>query len=263
MMEELLNIVEEAGEIMKDRTGLGIRTKGTRENLVTTADLKVEAFLREKLTELVEGSSFIGEESEHGQPGKTVWIVDPIDGTSNYARDLKMSTVSVALREGNETVAGVVYQPYTEEMYRAEAGKGSFLGNERLSVSSRPLSNSMFCTSWSAYKKEFAEMCFGVSRRLLPLCEDIRRFGTAAYELCLLAHGRIDIYYEANLQPWDHAAGGLILREAGGFCGSMNGKESFENEGPFIAANSEENFEILRRTVREEMAAFGMSPEYG
>ena len=259
MMEKLLTIVEEAGEIMKNRAGLDIRTKGTRENLVTSADLRVEAFLREKLTELVDGSSFMGEESEYEPSGKTVWIVDPIDGTSNYARDLGVSTVSVALREGDKTVAGVVYQPYTGEMYRAEAGKGAFLGNERLSVSSRPLCNSMFCTSWNAYDKTKSEMCFSISRRIYPRCEDIRRFGTAAYELCLLAHGKVDVYFEMNLQPWDHAAGGLIVKEAGGFCGAVRGSESFETKGVFIAANSEENFESVRTVVEEESNVFGIS----
>lgn len=97
-------------------------------------------------------------------------------------------------------------------------------------------------------------MCFRISQRVLPLCEDIRRFGTAAYELSLLAEGKIDIYYEATLQPWDMAAGALIVREAGGTCGSVFGPESYDTKGPMIASNSKESFNILREIVEQEMS---------
>lgn len=253
MMDGLRVAAMEAGEIMLDRRGLEIHTKGTRENLATTADLKVEMFLRERLRELVPGSSFVGE--EYGKAGESdlLWIVDPIDGTANYARDLRVSTVSIALRKDGETVAGTVYQPYTKEMFCAERGKGATVNGRPIHVSDRPMANSMFCTSWSAYNKERSPMCFRISERILPLCEDIRRFGTAAYELSLLSEGRIDAYFESSLQPWDLAAGALILREAGGVCGSVRGPESYSDEGPLIAANSQENFDIMRDIIEEEM----------
>ena len=238
---------------MLNRENLIIKTKGTRENIATSADYEVERFLRKKLTEILPGSSFIGEEDGGEGEGKYRWIVDPIDGTANYARDLKVSTISVALTENGTPALGFVYQPYTDEMFRAEKDKGAYSGNNRIHVSDRPLANSMFCTSWSAYKKERASMCFRISERMFPLCEDIRRFGTAAYELCLLAEGRIDIYYEASLQPWDFAAGALIVREAGGFVGSVKEKESYNKECPIIASNRKENFEVLEKIVSEEM----------
>lgn len=253
MMVGLMDAAKGAGEIMLDRRGLMVQTKGTRENLATTADFKVERFLRKRLTELVPGSSFIGEEDGRSGDADCVWIVDPIDGTANYARDLRVSTVSIALRKSDETVAGIVYQPYTDEMYCAEKGKGASVNGKEIRVSDRPLANSMFCTSWSAYKKERSHMCFRISERILPLCEDIRRFGTAAYELSLLAEGRIDIYFEAALQPWDLAAGALIVREAGGVCGSIHGPESYDREGPMIAANSQKSFCDIRDIVREEI----------
>ena len=118
---------------------------------------------------------------------------------------------------------------------------------------SNPLKNSMFCTSWNAYNKAKAPMCFRISERIYPLCEDIRRFGTAAYELSLLAEGKIDIYYEATLQPWDLAAGALIVREAGGYCGSIFGPESYDRKGPMIASNSKESFDIIRNIIEYEM----------
>ncbi|MDD2411184.1 MAG: inositol monophosphatase family protein [Candidatus Methanomethylophilaceae archaeon] len=253
MMDGLTEAAREAGRIMLDRRGLRVSTKGTRENLATTADLNVERFLRKRLPELVPGSSFVGEEDGKSGEGDLVWIVDPIDGTANYARDLRVSTVSIALRRDGETVAGAVYQPYTDEMFCAMKGKGTSVNGRAVRVSDRPLANSMFCTSWSAYRKERAPMCFRISERVLPLCEDIRRFGTAAYELSLLAEGRIDIFFEAALQPWDIAAGALIVREAGGVCGSVYGPESYDSEGPMIAANSRESFGAIRDIVEEEM----------
>lgn len=253
MIDDIEKIIRAAGNIMLNRENLIIKTKGTRENIATSADYEVERFLRKKLTEILPGSSFIGEEDGGEGEGKYRWIVDPIDGTANYARDLKVSTISVALTENGTPALGFVYQPYTDEMFRAEKDKGAYSGNNRIHVSDRPLANSMFCTSWSAYKKERASMCFRISERMFPLCEDIRRFGTAAYELCLLAEGRIDIYYEASLQPWDFAAGALIVREAGGFVGSVKEKESYDKECPIIASNRKENFEVLEKIVSEEM----------
>ncbi len=257
MIEDIMNIARKAGEIMSDRENLVIEYKGTRENLATNADYKVEEFLKKELVELLPGSSFLGEEGGRNGKERYEWIVDPIDGTANYARDLRMSTVSIALTDDDVPVIGVVYQPYTDEMFYAEKGKGAFFGNGEITVSDRPMANSMFCTSWSAYKKERAEMCFRISERLFPVCEDIRRFGTAAYEMCLLAQGKIDIYYEAALQPWDFAAGALIVREANGFVGSAEGDEDYDKEYPIIASNSKENFDFLKGVVVEEMRRYG------
>ncbi len=254
MIAEIKEAAKEAGNIMLDREGLKVTSKGSRENFATSADYEVERFLRKRLTELLPGSSFVGEEDGRSGDGSYEWIVDPIDGTANYARDLKVSTISIALRKNNETVTGIVYQPYTKEMFYAEKDKGSFVNNKKINVSKRPLANSMFCTSWNAYNKSKAPMCFRISQRVLPLCEDIRRFGTAAYELSLLAEGKIDIYYEATLQPWDMAAGALIVREAGGTCGSVFGPESYDTKGPMIASNSKESFNILREIVEQEMS---------
>lgn len=257
MIEDIMNIARKAGEIMSDRENLVIESKGTRENLATNADYKVEKFLKKELMKLLPGSSFLGEEGGRDGESRYEWIVDPIDGTANYARDLRMSTVSIALTDKDVPVIGLVYQPYTNEMFYAEKGKGAFFGDEKINVSDRPMANSMFCTSWSAYKKERAEMCFRISERLFPICEDIRRFGTAAYEMCLLAQGKIDIYYEAALQPWDFAAGALIIREAKGFIGSAEGNEGYDKEYPIIASNNKENFDLLRSVVTEEMRRYG------
>lgn len=257
MIEDIMNIARKAGEIMSDRENLTIESKGTRENLATSADYEVERFLRKELTELLPESSFLGEEDGRRGEGRYEWIVDPIDGTANYARDLKVSTVSIALTDSGVPAIGLVYQPYTDEMFHAEKGKGAYSNGKKINVSDRLLENSMFCTSWSAYRKERAGMCFRISERMFPLCEDIRRFGTAAYEMCLLAEGRIDIYYEAALQPWDFAAGALIVREAGGFIGSVDGDEGYDKEYPIIAANRKESFEFLRTVVREEMVNHG------
>lgn len=112
----------------------------------------------------------------------------------------------------------------------------------------------MLCTAWSCYNKARAPLCFDITQRLYYICEDIRRIGTAAYELCQLAKGSADLYFEVNLAPWDHAASTCILKEAGGCAASQYGDVNIDERGMVIAANSETNLEHLMGIVREEVA---------
>lgn len=235
-----------------------IGNKGTKENYVTSTDLKIQTFLRKELTDILPGSEFMGEENdlpsakdEHYDTDRYVWVVDPIDGTANYAHGVPMSVVSVALVKDHESVLGVVYQPYLDEVFKAEKGKGAFLNDEPIHVSDRPKENGMCCTAWSCYNKKKSALCFQVTNELYYVCEDIRRLGTAAYELCLLAKGACDLYFEINLSPWDYAAASCILYEAGGCMTSNEPRLDYYAPCTVIAANHEDSLQFIRNLVRK------------
>ncbi len=252
MIEELKQIAREAGKIMLESKDFGIYSKGTAANYVSDIDIKVENFLRERLFALCPDAAFIGEESSENDYGADKqWIVDPIDGTANFVRGMDMSAVSIAFAEGGAVTAGAVYNPYLDKMFYAEKGGGAYMNGERIYVSEIPLENSLFSIAMSVYKKEYAPMCFDLAERIHMQCEDIRRIGSAAIELCNLAAGKTEMFFEARLYPWDYAAASLFISEAGGYIGSMSGGLVYDKVIPVIAANSKESFELLQKEARE------------
>lgn len=253
-MDSIEAVVRESGRRVMEAHGFTVDRKGTRENLVTSVDIENETFLKERLTSLVPGSQFMGEEGDDGRisdKGYT-WIVDPIDGTANFSRGIPMIGISVALFKDGAPFIGIVYNPFTDTLWKAESGKGAFRNGERIHVSDRPLEDGILCTAWCAYEKRLAPPCFRVSERMHPLCNDIRRIGTAACELCMLAEGAVDLYFEIRLSPWDHAAALVCLKEAGGVFCAIDGDIVFDRPCPIIAANNRENLETIHRVVMEE-----------
>lgn len=248
MIEELKEIVREAGGIMLKSSNFSVHSKGTAANYVSDIDIKVENFLREKLYALCPEASFIGEESGcNDYSAEKMWIADPIDGTANFVRDMDMSAVSVALVEHGAAVMGVVYNPYTDRMFYSEKGGGAYMNGEKIHVSDRPLENSIISIAMSVYKKEYAPMCFKLAEKMQMQCEDIRRIGSAAIELCNIAAGKIEMFFEARLYPWDYAAASLFISEAGGYIASLGTDLTYDKVITVIAANSKENFELLQR----------------
>lgn len=261
LLEKTIEIAKTAGRMMLSASGFSIDTKGTKENYVTTTDLEIQKYLRKALTEALPGSKFMGEEDD--LPGNVpesyseqdlIWIVDPIDGTSNYAHGIPNSVTAIGLVRAGEPIMGVVYHPYLDEVFFAEKGKGAFRNGQQIHVSNRPVGKGLFCTAWSCYNKARAALCFDVSQRMYSICDDIRRTGTAAYELCLLAKGAADLYFEVNLAPWDYTASMCILSEAGGVACSQYGKIRTDRPCLVIAANTAENLEIIKNIVTEEAA---------
>lgn len=256
MLEQITKIVREASALMK-RENMDIEQKGTESNFVTSADVNVQMFLKEKLLALLPGSSFVGEEGdEQSADTEYVWVVDPIDGTSNFIRDLGLSAISVGLLRNHKPYMGVIYQPYRDEMYAAEVGKGAFMNGRPIHVSDRDFRHSHLCSAMSLYNKEYAPPCFRIIERVYAESDDLRRLGTAAVELAYLAAGRVELYFEIRLFPWDVAAAIPIITEAGGFVHLM-----FEEELPLdrpvavLAANSAESMERLKQIVYEEIPA--------
>ena len=256
MLGHIADIVAESGIRVAAAHGFTISDKGTRENIVTSADIENEAFLKKKLTELIPGSVFVGEEGDENMVSEEgyTWIVDPIDGTCNFSRGIPMVGISVALFKDGRPYIGVVHNPFTGDMFTSEKGCGARRNGEIIHVSDRRLRDCVLSTAWCSYRKEFATPSFRVSEALYPLINDIRRIGTAACELSLLASGSTDLYFEIRLSPWDHAAALLCVKEAGGFHGAIDGDVDYNSTCPVLAANTEDNLEILRSVVRKEFA---------
>ncbi len=252
MLSEIAEVVRRSGVAVGGARDFSISVKGTKENLVTSMDVENERFLRRELTALIPGSAFKGEEGDDAgvlEKGYT-WIVDPIDGTANFSRGIPEVGISVALMKDGMPFAGVVHNPFNGSLYCAQKGAGAYKNGNPIRVKRRPLGDCLFFTAWSAYDKSLSSRCFEVSERLHPVCNDIRRIGTAAVELCMLAEGAGDLYFEARLRPWDFAAAAVVLEEAGGCIRSMDAPLDYEDGGPVLAAACQENLDVLETEVR-------------
>ena len=254
MLQQVADIVQEAAALMTaDR--FTVMQKDGLTNLVTSSDLAVQHFLTGRLSELLPGSGFLCEEEDlRDLAEEYVWIIDPIDGTANYARGLSDCCISVALARGGALLLGVVYSPRRDELYTAELGKGARCNGRPIRVSERPFSDGLLCTAMSTYRKELAQACSDIIYEIYMQCNDLRRWGSAAVELCLLASGAVELYFEMRLQPWDYAAAMLILHEAGGFIAGWNGgAPSLTQPSLVVAANRPDSLGVLLAAVHTRL----------
>ncbi len=234
--DELLQLAEqiarEAGELARRRRDEGVRiaaTKSALADIVTEADREVEALIRARLTAARPADGFLGEESgaERGSTDVT-WVVDPIDGTVNYAYGIPHYAVSIAAVTGEPdpeqwtAQAGVVFAPAIAELFRAARGSGAWLGADRLAVSQTTDAGALIATGFGYDPATHAGDLERV-RIVMPLARDLRRAGAASLDLAYVAAGRLDGYFERGLHPWDHAAGALLVTEAGGRVGGAPG----------------------------------------
>jgi len=206
--DRLTQIALRAGEEFLSRRLTSITSKEGHANYVTDIDCRVQAYLEEALTGLLPGSLFIGEEKENqALTDAPTWIVDPLDGTTNMIHDYHLSAVSIALCEGKKPVTGLIWQPYTREMFYAEAEHGAFLNDRPIHVSETPFSEALVAVGTAPYYEELIETGMALALDYLRSCADIRRSGSAALDLANLACGRHEVFYEMRLKPWDYAAG--------------------------------------------------------
>lgn len=241
MINKIIETVKEAGEIILSAHNqeASITAKEGKKNFVTKYDVAVQDFLFKELALKFPEAEFVGEESENDFESKALcFIIDPIDGTTNFMQNYRCSCISVALCEENSVIAGVVYNPYTDEIFSAEKGKGAYLNGDKITVSDRPLSDGLALFGTSPYHPENTDETFALLRKVFDLSRDIRRSGSAAYDVCMIACGRCEVFFEKSLQPWDIAAGTLILKEAGGTALNYDGKEiSFTGPEDVVFAN--------------------------
>ena len=217
VLDRAAAFAREAGE----RIAHVSRAAGTQReghyNFVTETDVAVQEYLRGELTALLPGSRFYAEEQENAPlTDAYTWVVDPIDGTMNFIAHRQYSCVSVALLHQKTPVLAIIHQPYTGEMFTAIRGEGAFLNGRRLRVSDRPFDKALTNLGTSPYYAALAPATAYCFQQFLSRCGDIRRSGSAALDLCDIACGRADIFFELRLSPWDFAAGALLVTEAGG-----------------------------------------------
>ena len=269
LVEQVKEIVLASAKFTKVDTFSIEEKEGESWNIVTSADVAVQEYLQKELMALLPEAGFYGEEEhEHDFSKEISWIVDPIDGTTNFARGMQQSGISVGLREGSELVLGVVYNPDLDDMFWATKGNGAYLNGKRLSVSKKDFAHSILCTAMSLYRKSYAKMCSDVLLEAYNQCADFRRFGVASLEICYLAAGRVDTFFELRLFPWDFAAAAVILSEAGGVISTMVWDKGpaklspdmiLDAPSPIIAANSKENLERLGGIILRHMKDFDAS----
>ncbi len=197
-----------------------VMEKSGHANFCTETDEKIQAFLIDKLSGICPDASFLGEED--GQDVFTskmskglCFVIDPIDGTSNFIFAYRPSVISIALLKDGKPYLAVVYNPFDEKMFTAEAGKGAYLNRERIMSSETPLSESLAVFGTAPYYEELRDKTFDAVKKIMPLCVDVRRSGSAAWDMCCVACGSCSLYFEMRIQLWDYAAAALIATEAG------------------------------------------------
>ena len=253
--EALIAIAKEAGAMMRRSHDAAIHEKEGHYNFVTDADVAVQAYLKSALLTLCPGARFYAEEQEN-EPltDAPTFVVDPIDGTINYMRLRHMSAVSIGYLEGRQPVMAVVYNPYANELFYARKGRGAFLNGQPIRVSDLPYDMALVELGTSPYDAELAKQTMAAAGRFLSECGDLRRSGSAAIDLCGVACGRVDIFFELRLRPWDVAAGARIVEEAGGrFISLGHDAPFFEAACGMLACNAACAADALR--VLQEVTA--------
>lgn len=224
-LDEIAAVTEDAeraaGKIMLSAQNIadGVEEKDGVDNFVTAYDKKVQRELKARFAKDVPEAAFVGEEEESRADVTRglVFIVDPIDGTSNFLYGFCHSCVSVALLSEGRPVLGMVYNPYTDELFSARAGRGAFRNGVPIHVSNGTIERGLVLVGTAPYyREELADPSFRMIRSYFNQCVDIRRSGSAALDLCDVACGRAVLFCELRLSPWDYAAGALIVEEAGG-----------------------------------------------
>lgn len=222
------DLVLQAGEIVAERfeTKKQVKEKSFG-NFVTQVDFEVQYFIRNGLSKILPESSFIGEENYNRllRLNKYIWILDPIDGTTNLVHGYPHMAISLALYEKYTGLFGIVYNPINKEMFTGIANGGAFINNKAIETSKFKTLDECIIGYGLPYKRSKANTIFKIIESLHPKCQDFRRSGSAALDLAYVACGRLDGYFELDLRPWDFAAGKIILEEAGGTVTKWDGAQ--------------------------------------
>ena len=248
----MVKAARRAGRSLKRDLGeienLQVSLKGPA-NFVTMADKRAEEMLLSDLNKARPGYGFIGEEggTRDGDDKTHTWIVDPLDGTTNFLHGIPQFAISIALQREGTIIAGVIYNPANDELYIAERGKGAFLNDQRLRVAGRRQLNECVVACGLPHlgrgdHEEFRREMTAIQDRVAGL----RRFGAASLDLAFVAAGRLDGYWERNLQPWDIAAGQIIVREAGGLFSGITGDDDALKTGNVVCGNEFVHAELVK-----------------
>ena len=252
LLKDVCAVARAAGERMLAAGDLRVREKEGHANFVTDLDEAVQAQVIQALTPLLPGARFIAEEKKNeAAPQGYAWVIDPIDGTQNFISGLRHSAVSIALLHDGQPLLGAVLNPYADELFSAARGVGAWLNGEPIHVSMRPLARAVVFFGTSPYNLELTDRTFAAAKAVFRACCDVRRSGSAALDLCAVAAGRCEGYYELRLSPWDYAAGALIVQEAGGCVGALS-PDAWGYEHPIaVLAAPPQTFGALKALVED------------
>jgi myo-inositol-1(or 4)-monophosphatase len=238
------SLKRDLGEIEK----LQVSLKGPR-NFVSAADRRAEEIVYEELAKARPGYGFLGEEggARPGTDQSHRWIVDPLDGTTNFLHGIPHFAVSIALEREGAIIASLTYNPANDDMFIAERGKGAFLNDQRLRVAARKQLNEAVVACGLPH---YGRGDLTLARNEIAVAQQhyagLRRYGAATLDLAWIAAGRLDAYWERNLSPWDLAAGILLVREAGGFVSDLDGGDAILAKGHVAAGNDTMHRELIR-----------------
>lgn len=253
MIEMAKDMAFAAGEILNQKlqTGVTIERKG-RIDLVTDADRAAEEYIVKQLKKLFPHHGILGEEGTRvGGSSEFLWVIDPVDGTTNFAHGFPYFAVSLGLMRGEEVVLGVVYNPQTKECFLAERGSGAFLNGKQLSVSRhKTLEASLLATGFPYDVDTAQENNLASFGRLTIASQGVRCLGSASLDLCQVASGRLEAFWERSLHPWDTAAGSIMVTEAGGRISGCQG-QTFRVLGHEICASNGLIHEPLLKLLSE------------
>ncbi len=244
LLETAIEAAKKAGAyLLEHRGSLTSRdiTEKQKNDFVTTVDKTSEKMIIEHLLSTFPDHSVLTEESgiQH-RSGSVEWIVDPLDGTTNFIHNLPAFSLSIAARQDDDIIVGVIYNPVEEELFTARRGGGAFLNGRRIKVSQQiDFNRALLGTGFPHHSKYYLPQYLLSLGEIFYQSAGIRRMGSAAIDLCYTACGRYDGFWEAGLHIWDIAAGSLLIREAGGVVSDFNGKSDFLQNGFIIAGNKE------------------------
>jgi len=259
MKNFMTKLASEAGKIIRKgyfSTSVKIQHKGTID-LVTETDLSSEIFIKNEIRRQFPDDLILAEETENiRKSADRIWIIDPLDGTTNFAHKFPVFAVSIGLQIGSEMKFGVVYNPVSNEMFFAEKGKGAFLNEEKISVSAtQQISDSLIATGFPYDRWQNGDFYIAEYLAFMKKCQGLRRVGAASLDLCFVASGRLDGFFERKLKPWDMAAGSVILSEAGGKITCFDGNKWNPFDETIVASNGNihrQMIEILEQAHENE-----------
>ena len=253
------SLMRSAGEIIlsaHDPESPGhLHSKPGTQNFVTDYDIAVQRFLIDGLTAAFPGAGFIGEEKANDASllgGELCFVIDPIDGTNNFIHNCRMSCSSVATVSRGEVIFGAVYNPYSGKLVHAAKREGCFEDSRPVRVSDRPMRIAMAVFGPCPYYKDtLSEATFSMAREVFCACADIHRTGSAAIDLCSVATGSCDLFFELILQPWDYAAGKLIVEEAGGIITAADGSPLTLDRPSSVICGTPETYPALLEIAKK------------
>ena len=253
LLQTAIDAAQKAGKVLKEgfRTDYTISSKSQIHDLVTEYDHKSEAIIIETIRSSFPDHQILTEESgHHASDGDITWIIDPLDGTVNFAHGIPFFCVSIAAIQGRDILCGVIYSPMTEELFSAEMGKGAFLNGHSYKVTQQTsLLHSFLVTGFPYSVKENPLHCIEHFAHIVGMGIPIRRLGSAALDLAYVAVGRFDGFWEVALQPWDMAAGALLVKEAGGIVIDYSGNDLNVMKSSSIIAGNIDIVKALRNEI--------------